>query len=57
MIIKYASAATAAIIIIDMAIIMLGDSPNGFEILDATWRGTKTLDDPKLEKLLFEPML
>jgi hypothetical protein len=57
MIIKYASAATAAIIIIVMAIIMLGDRPNGFEILDAAWNGTKTLNDPKLEKLLFQPML
>jgi hypothetical protein len=57
MIIKYASAATAAIIIIVMAIIMLGDRPNGFEILDAAWGGTKTLNDPKLEKLFFEPVL
>jgi hypothetical protein len=57
MIIKYASAATAAIIIIVMAIIMLGDRPNGFEILDAAWSGIKTLNDPKLEKLFFEPVL
>jgi hypothetical protein len=57
MIIKYAWAATAAIIIIVMAIIMLGDRPNGFEILDAAWSGTITLNDPKLQKLLFEPML
>ena len=57
MIIKYASTATATIIIIVMAIIMLGDRPNGSKTWILLWSGTKTLNDPKLEKLFFEPVL